>query len=137
LKLSRPTNPSLPQAAGFTLVEALAALTVMAIAMTAIGALANSSMRSSLYVERHLAEIETARKIIAGMPSRKDLTVGSLTGILDNHQWRIDSTPFPNALVQPGAPIVWEPQRLALRVLSPSGAIVEIDTVRLKRRAAQ
>ena len=135
--MSRPTNLSLVQAAGFTLVEALAALTVMAIAMTAIGALANSSIRSSLYVERHLAEIETARKIIAGMPSRKDLAVGSLTGTLDNHQWRIDSTPFPNALVQSGAPLVWEPQRLALRVLSPSGAIVEIDTVRLKRRAAQ
>ena len=96
-----------------------------------------SSIRSSLYVERHLAEIETARKIIAGMPSRKDLAVGSLTGTLDNHQWRIDSAPFPNALVQSGAPLVWEPQRLALRVLSPSGAIVEIDTVRLKRRAAQ
>jgi general secretion pathway protein I len=135
--LSRPTNPSPHGDAGFTLVEALAALTVMAIAMTAIGALANSSMRSSLYVGRHLAEIETARKIIAGMPSRRDLAAGSLTGILDNHQWRIDAEPFPNALVPPGAPTVWEPQHLALRVLSPSGATVEIDTVRLKKRAAQ
>jgi general secretion pathway protein I len=135
--LSRPTSLKLPRTAGFTLVEALAALTVMAIAMTAIGALANSSMHASLYVERHLAEIETARKIIAGMPSRKDLAAGSLTGILDNHQWRIDSAPFANALVRPGAPVVWEPQRLALRVLSPSGAVVEIDTVRLKKRAAQ
>jgi general secretion pathway protein I len=135
--LSRPTNPSPAGAAGFTLVEALAALTVMAIAMTAIGALANSSMRASLYVGRHLAAIETARKIIAAMPSRKDLAEASLTGILDNHQWRIDSAPFPNALVPPGAPTVWEPQQLALRVLSPSGAIVEIDTVRLKKRAAQ
>lgn len=135
--MSRPTNPSPAGAAGFTLVEALAALTVMAIAMTAIGALANSSMHASLYVGRHLAEIETARKIIAGMPSRKDLAEASLTGILDNHQWRIDSAPFPNTLVPPGAPTVWEPQRLALRVLSPSGATVEIDTVRLKKRAAQ
>ena len=135
--MSRPTSPSPPRTAGFTLVEALAALTVMAIAMTAIGALANSSMHASLYVERHLAEIETARKIIAGMPSRQDLAAGSLTGILDNHQWRLDSAPFANALVRPGAPIVWEPQRLTLRVLSPSGAVVEIDTIRLKKRAAQ
>jgi general secretion pathway protein I len=108
----------------------------MAIAMMAIGALANSNVRSSLYVGRHLAAIETARKIIAGMPSRKDLAAGPLTGILDNHQWRIESAPFPNALVRPGAPILWEPQRLALRVSSPSGEIVEIDTVRLKQRAA-
>jgi general secretion pathway protein I len=134
--LSRPTSLSPPRTAGFTLVEALAALTVMAIAMTAIGALANSSMHASLYVGRHLAEIETAHKIMAGMPSRKDLASESLTGILDNHQWRIDSAPFVNALVQPGAPVVWEPRRLALRVWSPSGAVVEIDTIRLKKRAA-
>jgi general secretion pathway protein I len=135
--LSQPTNPSPPRTAGFTLVEALAALTVMAIAMMAIGALANSNTRASLYVGRHLAEIETARKIIAGMPSRRDLAIGSLAGTLDNHQWRIDSAPFPNALLRPGAPTIWEPQRLALRVLSPSGAVVEIDTVRLKPRGAQ
>lgn len=134
--MSRPTSLSLPRTAGFTLVEALAALTVMAIAMTAIGALANSSMHASLYVGRHLAEIETARKIMAGMPSRSDLTAESLTGILDNHQWRIDSAPFANALVPPGAPVLWEPQRIALRVLSPSGAVVEIDTIRLRKRAA-
>jgi general secretion pathway protein I len=109
----------------------------MAISMAAIAALANSSMRSSLYVERHLAVVETARKILAETPLRGSFAGGSLTGVSDNHQWRIDSAPFPNALTQSNAPIVWEPQRLALRVLSPTGAIVEIDTIRLRRRQSR
>jgi general secretion pathway protein I len=134
--LSQPANPDPRRTAGFTLVEALAALTIMMISMAAIAALANSSMRSSLHVERHLAEIETARKIIAGLPSRKDLAEGSLTGALDNHQWRLDTAPFANALTQENAPVAWEPERLALRVLSPTGAIIEIDTIRLEKRAA-
>jgi general secretion pathway protein I len=134
--LSQPPNPDPPRTAGFTLIEALAALTVMMISMAAIAALANSSMRSSLHVERHLAQIETARKIIAGLPSRKDLAEGSLTGALDNHQWRLDAAPFPNALTPQNAPVAWEPVRLALRVLSPTGAVIEIDTIRLRKRAA-
>jgi general secretion pathway protein I len=134
--LSRSTNPRERRSAGFTLVEALAALAVMAVSMAAIGELANASMRSGLYVERHLAEIETARKIIAGMPSRQDLPDGSLAGVLDSHRWRIDAAPFPNALVAPNAPSKWHPQFVALSVLAPNGAVVEIDTIRLRERAA-
>jgi general secretion pathway protein I len=132
--LSRTTNPKAEADAGFTLVEALAALAVMAISIGAIGQLSNSSLRSQLYVERHLAQIETARKILAGLPSRHDLGEGSLTGTLDNHQWRIDATPFPNALTTQNAANVWTPEQLALRVLAPTGATIEIDTIRLRKR---
>jgi len=135
--LYRPTDQQAESIAGFTLVEALAALAVMSVSMAAIGALANSSMRSGLYVERHLAEIETARKIIAAMPSRNDLRLGSSNGVLDNHQWRIDASLLPNDLAPAKAQIVWEPQRIALHVLSPNGASIQIDTVRLRRRTAQ
>jgi general secretion pathway protein I len=134
--LSPSTSPRERRSAGFTLVEALAALAVMAVSMAAIGELANANMRSSLYVERHLAEIETARKIVAGLPSRKDVPDGSLTGVLDSHRWRIEAAPFANALVAPNAPSKWRPQLLALRILAPNGGVVEIDTVRLSERAA-
>jgi general secretion pathway protein I len=135
--LCRSTNPSERGNAGFTLVEALAALTIMAIGMAAIGELSNASMRSSLYFERHLAEIETARKIIAGLPSRKDLPDGTLTGILDSHEWRIDAAPFPSALAAADPASGWRPQYVALRVLAPTGGVVEIDTVRLRKRSTK
>ncbi len=133
----RSTNPRAEGNDGFTLVEALAALAVMAISMAAIGALSNSSLRSGLYVERHLAQIETARKVIAAMPARKDLPEGTLTGVLDNQQWRIDAAPFANALVRAADALRWEPQQIALHVLSPTGASIEIDTIRLRKRSGR
>jgi len=133
--LCRPANPERRGTAGFTLIEALVALAVMGAGLAAIGSLASSSLRASLYAERHLAEIETARKIIAGMPSREALPVGRLTGALDAHDWRIDST-----LIGAGAAVgdsLWTPQRIEVLVRSPSGAMLKIDTIRLRRQAAK
>ena len=130
--MCQPANPDRRGTAGFTLIEALAALAVMGAGLAAIGPLASSSLRAGLYAERHLAEIETARKIMAGMPSREALPVGRLTGALDAHDWRIDSTLI-------GAPAlvgdaIWTPQRIEVLVRSPSGAMLKIDTVRLRRQ---
>jgi general secretion pathway protein I len=130
--LSRSEDPERGRAAGFTLIEALAALGVMAAGLAAVGALANSSLRAELYVEGHLIEIETARMIMTGLPGRAALPFGRLTGSLDSHRWRIDSTPV-SATVK-GDTSLWTPQGIALLVRSPSGATVEIDTIRLGRR---
>jgi general secretion pathway protein I len=131
--LYRPANPERRGIAGFTLIEALAALAVMGAGLAAIGSLASSSLHAGLYAERHLAEIETARKVMAGMPSRDALPVGHLTGALDAHDWRIDSTLI-------GAPAaigdsLWTPQRIEVSIRSPSGATMKIDTIRLRRQA--
>ena len=128
----RRVNPEHRGIAGFTLLEALVALAVMGAGLSAVGALASSSLHAGLYAERHLAEIETARKIIAGMPSREALPVGRLTGAIDAHDWRIDSTLI-------GAPAavgdtLWTPQRIEVSVRSPSGAMLKIDTIRLRRQ---
>jgi general secretion pathway protein I len=133
--LCRPANPERRGIAGFTLIEALAALAVMGAGLAAIGPLAGSSLRAGLYAERHLAEIETAREIIAGMPSREALPVGRLTGALDAHDWRIDST-----LISAAAAVgdsLWTPQRIEVLVRSPSGAMLKIDTIRLRRQATK
>ena len=131
----RRANPEHRRTAGFTLVEALAALAVMGAGLSAIGALATTSLRAGLYAERHLAEIETARKVLGGMPSREALPVGRLTGVLDAHDWQIDST-------LAGAPAavgdsLWTPQRIEVSIRSPSGAILKIDTIRLRRQATK
>jgi general secretion pathway protein I len=133
--LWRRANPERRGTAGFTLIEALAALAVMGAGLAAIGTLANSSLRAGLYTERHLAEVETARKVLAGMPSRDALPIGSLTGVLDAHDWRIDSTLI-------GAPALvgdalYTPERIDVMVRSPSGAMMKIDTIRLRRQAAK
>ena len=51
---------------GFTLVEALIALTVMMILLSAIGGLSAASLRTGRYVERHVAEMENAQQNSCG-----------------------------------------------------------------------
>ena len=133
--MCRQANRKRRRVAGFTLIEALAALAVMGAGLAAIGPLASSSLHAGLYAERHLAEIETARKIIAGMPSREALPIGRLTGALDAHDWRINLT-----LIGPPAAVgdaLWTPQRIEVSVRSPSGAMLKIDTIRLRRQATK
>ncbi len=132
--MSRSTNPEAGGTAGFTLIETLAALGVMAAGLAAIGALANSSLRAGLYTERRLAEIDSARKIIAGLPKRDALPFGRMTGVLDAHQWRIHSAPVAAAATGGSS---WTPQSIVLLVRSPSGAMIEIDTIRLRKQATK
>jgi general secretion pathway protein I len=133
--LCRSARPELNGAAGFTLLEALAALAVMGAGLAAIGTLANSSLRTDLYTERHLAEIESARKIVAGMPGRDALPYGRLTGSVDAHEWRIDSAPASTTAAS--GETSWTPQSITLLVRSPFGATIVIDTIRLRKRAAK
>ena len=121
--------------AGFTLIEALAALAITMIAVAAIGQLANGGFRAGLSAERRLAEAETARKIIAGLPSRAELGDGVLAGGLDGHAWRLRADPFPNDLGAKGGQSAYEPQRIALTVAAPGGGLMEVDMIRLRRKA--
>ncbi len=129
--MCRTERPSRNRSAGFTLVEALAALAIVMVGLSAIGALANAGLRSTLNAEQHLAQISAARKIMAGLPGRNALPFGRLTGVLDNHPWRVDSTPI--AATDAGRSAEWTPQGIALLVRSPSGSTMEIDTMRLRR----
>jgi len=133
--LCRSPRLELSGTAGFTLLEALIALAVMGAGLAAIGTLANSSLHVGLYTERHLAEIESARKIIAGMPARNALPYGRLTGSVDAHEWRIDSAPVSTTPAT--GETSWTPQSIALLVRSPFGATIEIDTIRLRKQAAK
>jgi general secretion pathway protein I len=135
--LFRSTRPSESGAAGFTLIEALAALAIASAGIAAIGLLLFSSLRSDLNAEHHIALIAAAQKIAAGLPDRNELADGELNGVLDNHQWRLEAGPFVGASASPADGGSWEAQRIALRVRSPGGAVVDLDTVRLRRRAPQ
>jgi general secretion pathway protein I len=122
-------------AAGFTLIEALVALAVVSAGIAAIGSLLFSSSRSDLNAERHIALIATAQKILAGLPERNELSDGQLDGVLDNHQWGVEAGPFVGA----SRPLTaaWEPQRIVVHVRSPGGGVVNLETVRLRRRALE
>jgi general secretion pathway protein I len=133
--LTQPRNKD--ARAGFTLVEALVSLAILSIALAAIGALAASNIRSGLYVERHLAEVETAQAIVTSLPGRGELPAENLTGEIADHRWSVDAAPYLGDLVDPKAASAWSAQTILVRVLSPSGALLSFDMIRLARRPAR
>ena len=56
---------------GFTLIEALAALAVVAVALTAIGMLIGANIRATRSLDQRLTLLETTRAILFGLPGRE------------------------------------------------------------------
>ena len=73
-----------------------------------------------------------ARAVEAGIPPRSALQPGRIEGAVAGHHWTMDVRPRPVGDLP--ATAVWVPRDLVIRVRSPSGAMVELTTVRLVRR---
>ena len=123
--------------AGFTLIEVLVALSLVAISLAAIGAVVTTSSRGTRSLEQHLALVETARIVAATLPKSEQLTVDGLSGEILGHRWRIGISPFIGGGIYQVAGSPWIPQTVVVRVRSPSGAVYGFETVRLQRRAVQ
>jgi len=122
-------------AGGFTLIEVLVALAVIAISLAAIGSLIAASVRGARLLDQRLALVEIARAVETGLPDRGDLKIGRLTGEVSGHRWRVDVLPFIANNVDPRLPTPWVPQAVVIRVQSPEGSILQMNTVRLRRRS--
>lgn len=136
--MSRPEKPDPNRTGGFTLVEALAALTVMAVGLAGIGELAASSIRAGSRTTARLVQTETARSIWASLPERDALPYGRTTGSSQGLAWGLESAPVPPPVAAAGAaPSRWKPQAVTLVIRSPSGGVTEIQTIRLRRDTAK
>ncbi len=123
--------------AGFTLIEALVALAVAAISLTAIGLLMAGNIRGSGRIEQHLGLVETLRAVETGLSDRTSLSTGNLSGEMHGQAWSVDIAPFPGDFVNPRAAQSWTPQTIVIKVQSPSGAVLQLETIRLGRRTGE
>jgi general secretion pathway protein I len=120
--------------AGFTLVEVLIALAVVAIAIIAIGSVMSTNARGVRALEDHVALVQTAQTVFSnGIPPRKDLMPGSLAGQISDYRWQVDIGPVDGRWVVDGTNAAWIPELVKIRVRSPSGAAIDLETVRLMR----
>jgi len=119
---------------GFTLIEALVALSIVAVVLAPIGALIASSARGSHSMEAHLTRLETARSIMTALPPRDQLASGAVSGQIAKHLWRVDVLPFAAQHLAPPGHVQWVPQVVLVTVKAPSGGSMEINTIRLQRR---
>jgi|SRR3974390_1314069 len=123
--------------AGFTLIEALVALSIVAIMMASIGNLIGSSARGVRTIDGRLTRLETARAVMTALPDRGQLAPGTLSGMIAEHPWRVDVLPFATQTADQRSAARWMPQAVIVTVQSPSGAATQISTIRLQRGDSQ
>ena len=118
---------------GFMMIEALVALALIAIMLTSIGSLVATNSQGVRNLEQHVALIETMRLITASLPRAAEPLPATLAGQISEHQWQIRTSPFLEDLsMVPDSRFI--PLRIELQVLSPSGAVRMLETVRLQLR---
>ena len=124
--------------AGFTILEALIALAVVAVSIVAIGSVMSTNARGVRVLENHVALMQTAQAVLAtAIPPRKELAPGTRAGQLRDFRWQVDVGPVGGDWDPGDADVAWIPELVTVRVRSPSGATVDLKTVRLMHRPQQ
>lgn len=121
--------------AGFTILEVLIAITIVVTTLSAIGLLTGASTRGVRSVEQHVALVELARTVAADLPSLSQLPSNEAVGELYGGRWRVGISPFFGGAPVPESP--WIPVRVSIRVQSPSGTILNLETIRLQQRKSE
>lgn len=133
-----PRSPTDRPEAGFTILEVLIALAIVSVVIVAIGSVMSTNARGVRALENHVALIQTARTVLStAIPPRKDLAPGSLSGQIRDYRWQVDIGPVGGGWVIGDADVAWIPELVKIHVRSPSGAAVELETVRLMQRPRQ
>lgn len=131
--MSRRISSRQSSEAGFTMIEAVVALALVAIVLAAIGSLVARNVRGAQLLEQHVALMQTARLIASRLPQGAQPLPTELAGRISGYRWQMRISPFADPdIAIPDSPFV--PRRIELRVQSPTGAIVALETVRLQYR---
>jgi general secretion pathway protein I len=124
--------------AGFTIIEVLIALVIVAVSIVAIGSVMSTNARGVQALESHVALLQSAQTVfVTAIPPRKELAPGTLSGQLRDFRWQVDIGPVGGDWVVEGADVAWIPELVKIRVRSPSGATVDLETIRLMHRPRQ
>ena len=126
------TSPTDGRTAGFTILEVLIALAVVAVSIVAIGSVMSTNVRGVRSLEQHVTLMQAVRTIVATeVPSREKIGFGTWSGKTNDHQWRIDVSPMGDEWAATGSDVPWIPALVKIQVRSPSGAVTDLRTVRL------
>jgi len=117
--------------AGFTLIEVLVAISVLAVVLGAIGAVVGNTVRTIRSVDRRLPLLETAQSLIASLPTRDALQPGTQSGTSGEFRWRIDAVLLNRNVPDDAKAAKWMPLAITVRVQGSEGPPVRLDTVRL------
>jgi general secretion pathway protein I len=125
-------------ARGFTLIEALVALAIVAAVLGSIGTVIATTVKGTRGIDQRLELGGTAETLVAALPARTLLKPGRQSGELGGHRWRIDVSRM-NVAVANDAPQTgrFVPLAVTMRLQAPGGAAMQVTTVRLVPRVAE
>ena len=124
--------------AGFTLIEVLVALAIVAAVLSSIGAVIATSVKGTRSIDQRLALTGAAETLLAELPARNLLKPGRQSGELAGHRWRIDVSPMDTSAADdaPQNPR-FTPLAVTMRLQAPDGPAIQLTTVRLVPKAAE
>ncbi|GMO99920.1 type IV pilus modification PilV family protein [Bradyrhizobium sp. TM239] len=122
--------------AGFTLIEALVALAIIAVVLGTIGSVIATTVKGTRAIDQRLALAGTAETLLADLPARSLLKPGRRSGELAGSRWRVDVAPMN---VPGGDPASdrFVPLAVNLRLQRADGSAIQVTTVKLVPRASQ
>ncbi|SHH65519.1 prepilin-type N-terminal cleavage/methylation domain-containing protein [Bradyrhizobium erythrophlei] len=125
--------------AGFTLIEALVALAIVAAVLSPIAAVIATSVKGTRSIDQRLALTGAAEMLLAELPARNLLKAGQQSGELAGHRWRIDVSPANTSAANDDAPqnTRFVPLAVTMRLQAPNGPAIQLTTVRLVPRTAE
>lgn len=130
METSQPSPPACADR-GFTLLEALVALAVLASGLAAVGQVGFTTVAAARHTQTRLFLAFAAREAFADMPD--EARDGETEGVTGGLAWRLSASSFPAA----PSGRVWAPEAVRLVVAAPSGGTITVDTVRLRRVGAR
>ena len=122
--------------AGFTLIETLVALAIIAIVLGTIGSVIATTAKGTRSIDQRLALAGTAETLLADLPARAVLKPGRQSGELAGSRWRVDVAPMNVAGGNP-ATDRFVPLAVNLRLQRADGSAIQVTTVKLVPRPAQ
>jgi general secretion pathway protein I len=123
---------------GFTLIEALVALAIIAAVLGSIGTVIATTVKGTRGIDQRLALSGTAETLVAALPARGLLKPGRQSGELAGQRWRVDvsrmNVPVVGEAPQTGR---FVPLAVTMRLQSPGGPAMQVTTVRLVPRVVE
>jgi general secretion pathway protein I len=126
---------SCSDSAGFTLIEALVALAIIAVVLGTIGSVIATTVKGTWAIDQRLALAGTAETLLADLPTRSLLKPGRRSGELAGSRWRLDVAPMNVPGGDPSDRFV--PLAVNLRLQRADGSAIQVTTVKLVPRASQ
>jgi general secretion pathway protein I len=131
------SRKSCSDVAGFTLIEALVALAIVAAVLSSIGAVIATTVKGTRSIDQRLALTGAAETLLAALPARNLLKPGRQSGELAGHSWRIDIAPLNVAVQEVPQTSPFVPLAVNMRLQAPGGPAIQVTTVRLVPKAAE